>query len=85
MEANEVAAGSEESPNSRLKGEAQQKANQGMKKGGKVSSASSRADGCCCSWQNQRADGLMEHVFLIGTWSAFLTAYLLLNAWFCWA
>lgn len=37
-------AGSEESPGE--KGEAQQKANQGMKKGGKVSSASKRADGC---------------------------------------
>jgi len=37
-------SGSEESPGA--KGEAQQKANQGMKKGGKVSSASKRADGC---------------------------------------
>ena len=34
----------EESPGN--KGEAQQKANQGMKKGGMVSSASKRADGC---------------------------------------
>jgi hypothetical protein len=41
----------------------------GMKKGGKVSSASSRADGCSSSWQNQRTDSVMEHIFAIALWN----------------
>ena len=41
----EQMGGSGSGESSGAKGEAQQKANQGMKKGGKVSSASKRADG----------------------------------------